>query len=173
MYDKTKVFLFILTLFLGVSFFCSMGYFLYENSQLKETIEKQEVKQISAISQKDQLETTIVAFYRILYTYQDSAENIDLETLNQMTDPTVYATIKQEIEAAQQSTPQQNVIRSSMIQAKEIGIVPFTKSANHQLSYLVSIPILQKINGEETQFVQTEILSFDSQTKKIVQRQII
>lgn len=60
-----------------------------------------------------------------------------------------------------------------MIQSKEIEIVPFLKSAENRLSYLVSVPVLQKINGEETRFTQTDILSFDVYTKKIVQRQII
>ncbi|MGM0229055.1 hypothetical protein IGJ28_001117 [Enterococcus sp. AZ091] len=173
MYDKTKVFLFILTLIFSVGFFCSTGYFLYENHQLKDKLAVQEKKATSATTQKDQIESKIIAFYRTLYTYRDSAKTIDLEKLNQLTDSVVYAEIKKEIDVAQQGTPQQNIIRSSMIQSKQIEIVPFLKSAENQLSYLVSVPILQKINGEETAFTQTDILSFDVHTQKIVQRQII
>ena len=161
MYDKTKVFLFVLTLIFSVGFFCSTGYFLYENNQLKNKLAIQEKKATTAMT------------HRTLYTYQDNAKTIDLEKLNQWTDSAVYAEIKKEIDVAQQGTPQQNIIRSSMIQSKEIEIVPFLKSAENRLSYLVSVPVLQKINGEETRFTQTDILSFDVYTKKIVQRQII
>lgn len=164
MYDKTKVFLFVLTLIFSVGFFCSTGYFLYENNQLKNKLAIQEKKATTAMTQKGQFESTIVSFYRTLYTYQDNAKTIDLEKLNQWTDSAVYAEIKKEIDVAQQGTPQQNIIRSSMIQSKE---------AENRLSYLVSVPVLQKINGEETRFTQTDILSFDVYTKKIVQRQII
>ncbi|NBA38123.1 hypothetical protein GVK96_01130 [Enterococcus hirae] len=173
MYDKTKVFLFVLTLIFSVGFFCSTGYFLYENHQLKDKLAVQEKKATTATTKKDQLESKILTFYKTLYTYRDSAKTIDLEKLSQLTDPTIYAEIKKEIDIAQQGTPQQNIIRSSMIQSKEIEIVPFLKSAENQLSYLVSVPILQKINGEETAFTQTDILSFDVHTQKIVQRQII
>ncbi|WP_171335545.1 hypothetical protein [Enterococcus cecorum] len=173
MYDKTKVFLFVLTLIFSVGFFCSTGYFLYKNNQLKNKLAIQEKKATTAMTQKGQFESTIVSFYRTLYTYQDNAKTVDLEKLNQWTDSAVYAEIKKEIDVAQQGTPQQNIIRSSMIQSKEIEIVPFLKSAENRLSYLVSVPVLQKINGEETRFTQTDILSFDVYTKKIVQRQII
>ncbi|MCU9794454.1 hypothetical protein N4841_09395 [Enterococcus faecalis] len=173
MYDKTKVCLFVLTLIVSVGFFCSTGYFLYENNLLKHKLADQEKKATTATTQKGHFESTIVSFYRTLYTYQDNAKTVDLEKLNQWTDSAVYAELKKEIDVAQQGTPQQNIIRSSMIQSKGIEIVPFLKSAEDQLSYLVSVPILQKINGEETVFTQTEILSFDVHTQKIVQRQII
>ncbi|MFB5292271.1 hypothetical protein ACE4WU_05125 [Enterococcus faecalis] len=173
MYDKIKVSLFVLTLLFSVGFFCSTGYFLYENNQLKEKLAMQAKKVTTATTQKEQLASTIVSFYQILYTYQDNAKAVDLEKLNQLTDSTVYAEIKKEMETAQQGTPQQNILRSSMVQSNRIEIVPFLKSAENRLSYLVSVPILQKINGEETSYTQTDILSFDVHTQKIVQRQII
>ena len=173
MYDKTKIALSILTLILSVGFFCSIKYFIEQNDQLKDKLAVQEKEIKTADTQKGQFVSTIITFYQTLYTYQDNAKAIDLEKLNQLTDPSVYSEIKKEINVAQQGTPQQNMIRSSMVQSKAIEIVPYTKSAEGQLSYLVSVPILQKINGEETQFTQTDILSFDINTKKIIQRQII
>lgn len=173
MYDKSKVILFVLTLVFSVGFFGSTSYFLYENNQLKEKIEAQENKLKTATNQESKFEPMIVTFYKSLYTYQDSAKTADLACLNQLSSPEVYASIKKEIEVDQQGTPQQNVIRSSMIRSKELEIVPYKKSAVNQISYLVSVPIFQKINGEEIQFIQTEILSFNIKTKKIVKRQII
>ncbi|MFZ7302311.1 hypothetical protein ACLSY4_18375, partial [Enterococcus gallinarum] len=64
MYDKTKVFLFVLTLIFSLGFFCSTGYFLYKNNQLKNKLAIQEKKATTAMTQKGQFESTIVSFYR-------------------------------------------------------------------------------------------------------------
>lgn len=168
-FDKTKVSLFLATIFLFFTTILFGGLYFKEKKSVRAIEKVTSNSQIANQSKKEQEiegshlsdEEIIKSFYMSLYNYQKSPQEVDVETVKKMTNDTVFKDLQNErtVNTANASR-QQNVLQSSSLNESDIQILSY-QSQEGVNQYLVTIPLIQtyndtKMEGELQQIIQVK-----------------
>src|SRR5699024_1850734 len=133
-FDKTKVSLFLATIFLFFTTILFGGLYFKEKRNVLAVERKTNTSQISKQSgEKQEIEDSqatdeeiIKTFYKTLYNYQKSPQEVELETVNKMTNDTVFKDLQNERTVNTANTSrQQTILQSSSLNESDIQILSY------------------------------------------------
>ncbi|UQR10289.1 MULTISPECIES: hypothetical protein [Enterococcus] len=176
-FDKIKVSLFISTLVLlvvtigMVVFGIKQGEQIHQlKSELKSVQTELADKQAEQNTNQSESEKIIKDFYKTVYNYEKSQQEISMTTVKELATDNVYQELQNEINVNNSYSPQQNTIQKSSVNENEIKVLAYESKDNTQ-QYLVTAPIHQVFNGTKNDFEINQLIQIKNQ--KITQRTTI
>lgn len=158
-FDKTKVSLFLATIFLFFTTILFGGLYFKEKKSVRAIEKVTSNSQIANQSKKEQEiegsqatdEEIIKTFYQTLYNYQKSPQEVDVETVKKVTNDTVFKDLQNErtVNTANASR-QQNVRQGASLKEEDIKILSYHSEKDIN-QYLVTVPLIQTYNDTKTE----------------------
>lgn len=165
-FDKVKVSLFVSTIILLIFTIGAVIFGIKQNEKvnnLQAELDKVETELANKNTDHvEQTEKLIKDFYKTIYTYEKSQEEVSMTTVKELATDKVYQELQNEINVNNSYSPQQNTIQKSSVNENEIKILAYESKDNTQ-QYLVTAPIHQVFNGTKNDFELNQIVQIKDQ----------
>lgn len=164
MFDKIKVSLFVSTIVLLLVTISMIVFGIKKDEQIRQL--KSEVKavqteladtQANQSTDQSESEKIIKAFYKTVYTYEKSQQEISMTTVKELATDAIYQELQNEINVNQAYRSQQTTIQKSSVNESDMKILAYDSNSGTQ-QYLVTVPIHQVFNGIKNDFELNQLI---------------